>query len=80
MDTVTFNLNTACNFLNLDLFGMVYQQDIEKTVKVEADNSGKCIDDYLSTKFPGAEISSFTRQVYMTRVFLDKLSSLSIVI
>lgn len=80
MSTVKLKLDTACDFLNMNLFGMVYQEDIERTVKFEADSVGKGVQEYLESKFPGAEISSFTAQAYMTRVFLDKLSSLSIVI
>lgn len=80
MDVVKLKLDTACNFLNMDLFGLVYQEEIIKAVNHEAKMAGKTVDDYLCSRFNIMEENAHNKRLYMARVFLDKLSTLSIAI
>jgi hypothetical protein len=78
-DIVKLKLNTACNLINLDSLSTAYCEEIETCVQNEAKRVGKTKDDYLASKFPGADVKA-NRYRFEARVFLDKLSQLSLVI
>jgi hypothetical protein len=79
VDIVKLKLNTACQLINLDALSIIYCDEIEKTVQHEAKEAGKTKESYLASRFPGADIEPY-RYAYEARVFLDKISSLSLVI
>lgn len=80
MSTITFNLKTACNFLNHELFAFYFAEDICRAVKQEASEANMGVDEYLSKRFPMDEVLVDSQQAQMTRVFLDKLSRAEVVL
>lgn len=80
METVTLQKETLYNFIDTDLFTLFYHDEIMDTVYTAAENDNVDVFNYLTCRYPDAEINCENEKAYMCRVFIDKLASSRMII